>query len=288
MFELLSQLPNSLLASIATVFGLLVGSFLNVVIYRLPKQLKYEWSQQSYEWLNNEEYTEAKPNGIAYPASHCQHCKTPIKAWHNIPVISWLLLKGQCASCSKSISIRYPIVEALTGLLTYLVILKFGWSIQSIGALILTWSLVALTFIDFDEQLLPDNIVLPVLWLGLGLNAYSVYASPKDALLGAIAGYLALWIVFQIFKLLTKKDGMGFGDFKLLSLFGAWLGWQYLPQIILISSALGSVVGLALIITGKLSRDKPMAFGPYIALAGWLAFIWGDAVNNWYLGISGF
>jgi len=182
----------------------------------------------------------------------------------------------------------YPLVEALTGLLTYLVILKFGWSVQCLGALILTWGLVALTFIDFDEQLLPDNIVLPILWLGLALNAFSTYTSPKDALIGAIAGYVVLWLVFQLFKLLTKKEGMGFGDFKLLSLFGAWLGWQFLPQIVLISSALGSLVGLALIVTGKLSRNKPMAFGPYIALAGWAALVWGESINNWYLGISGF
>jgi len=287
MFEQLSALPSGIHTSLGLIFGLLVGSFLNVVIYRYPKILKYQWSAQSYEWLNEETYPEPAPPGIVSPSSHCGVCKTPVRAWHNIPVLSYIVLGGKCASCKAPYSIRYPFVELLTGILCAYVVHTFGWSIQSLCGILLTCVLVALTFIDFDHQLLPDDLVLPVLWFGLAISLIPVFASPNDALIGAIAGYLALWMVFQLFKRLTGKEGMGHGDFKLLALFGAWLGWQYLPQIILVSTILGSLIGIALIISKKASRDKAIPFGPYIALAGWIAMLWGAQINAMYLRITG-
>ena len=267
--------------------GLLVGSFLNVVIYRYPNLLKYQWSAQSHEWLNEEEYPEAAPSGIVSPGSHCSNCKAPVRAWQNIPLLSYALLRGKCASCKTSISLRYPLVELLTGLLSAYVVYQFGWSLQSLFGLGLTWGLVALSFIDFDHQLLPDDIVLPMLWLGLALSLAPVFATPRDAIIGAIVGYLSLWVVFQLFKMLTGKEGMGHGDFKLLALFGAWFGWQYLPQIILISTVVGSIVGITLIVLRRASGDHAIPFGPYIALAGWIAMLWGEQINNTYLRATG-
>jgi len=284
MLSSFSLLATEIWVTIAFILGLLVGSFLNVVIYRLPKRMQFEWTQQSYEWLNKEPYsTVEEPPGIVFPASHCGHCKTPIKAWQNIPVVSFLLLKGRCGHCQQSISWRYPAIELLTAILSAYVMYHFGWSLQALFGLLLTWALVALTFIDFDHQLLPDDIVFPTLWLGLGLSTYTIFTQPSNAIIGAIAGYLSLWCVFQLFKLLTGKEGMGFGDFKLLSLFGAWFGWQVLPQIVLLSTLLGSIVGLTLIITGNTTRDKPMPFGPYLAIAGWVAMLWGEQINQLYL-----
>ncbi|MCL4149804.1 UNVERIFIED_CONTAM: hypothetical protein GTU68_044562, partial [Idotea baltica] len=226
--------------SIATILGLLVGSFLNVVIYRYPNRLKYQWTAQSQHWLEIDAPSTEEPPGIVSPASHCGNCKATVKAWQNIPVISYLILRGKCANCKTPFSIRYPFVELLTGILSGYVVYKFGWSLQSILGLLLTWVLVTLTFIDFDHQLLPDDIVLPTLWLGLGLSLFPVFAIPVDSIIGAICGYLCLWLVFQLFKLATGKEGMGHGDFKLLALLGAWFGWQLLPQIVLISTVIGS------------------------------------------------
>ncbi|RBP49880.1 prepilin peptidase [Arenicella xantha] len=287
MLEQLSALPHSALASIGLLFGLLVGSFLNVVIYRLPNMMKYQWTVQSREWLELPPDDAIEPATLSKPASHCGHCKTPIKPWQNIPLISYLLLRGKCAQCGVSISLRYPLVELLTGLLSAAVVYHFGWSVQAAFGVLLTWILVALSFIDFDHKLLPDDIVLPSLWLGLGLSLWPVFSQTSDAVIGAIAGYLCFWIVFQVFLRLTGKEGMGFGDFKLMAMLGAWLGWQYLPQIILISALLGSIFGVMIMIAKKENGELAIPFGPYIAIAGWIALLWGDQLNNLYLRISG-
>jgi len=284
MFDIIAALPSSWLSSIGGIFGLLVGSFLNVVIFRYPVMMKHQWTEQSRDWLELEPLTDQQPPTLSKPASHCGQCKAPIRAWQNIPLISWLILRGKCASCKTTISIRYPLVELLTGILSAIVVYKFGFSVQSGFGLILTWVLVALSFIDFDHKLLPDDIVLPTLWLGLGLSLLAVFTNPSDAILGAIIGYMVFWVVFQIFLRLTGKEGMGYGDFKLMALLGAWLGWAYLPQIILISTVLGSIVGITLMATKKASRELAIPFGPYIAVAGWLAMIYGDQINQAYLG----
>lgn len=286
----------------AAILGLLVGSFLNVVILRLPRQLQHEWTEQCKLWinsLNDQKETEVNnannngdiprpgPPGIVKKGSHCPKCSAEIKPWHNIPVISYLLLSGKCASCKTKISVRYPLIELLTAGLSVLVIHHFGISLQGGFALLLTWALISLTFIDFDHQLLPDNIVLPFLWLGLLLsvvpNSSSVFASPRDAIIGAAAGYMSLWLIFQLFKLLTGKEGMGYGDFKLLALFGAWLGWKMLPQIVFISTMLGSVIGISLMLFKIIKRENPIPFGPYIAIAGFIALLWGEKINHFYL-----
>ena len=287
MFADFSALPEAYHVAIAGVLGLLVGSFLNVVIYRYPNLLKYQWSKQSWEWLNEDNYSESAPDGLISPASRCGHCGASVRAWQNIPLISYLILRGKCANCRQPIALRYPLVEILTAALSAYVMLRFGWTAQAAFALLLTWSLVALSFIDLDHQLLPDDIVLPIMWLGLGLSLFPLFADPRDAIIGAIAGYLSLWIVFQLFKLATGKDGMGYGDFKLLALLGAWFGWQLLPQIVLISTVLGSVVGISLIVSRRLNRENPIPFGPYIAIAGWIAMIWGDRINQSYLASIG-
>ena len=287
MFGEIAALPAAAHVSLAALLGLLVGSFLNVVIYRYPNQLKYQWTEQSRQWLEIEAGSTEQPPGIISPASHCGHCKASVKAWQNIPVISYLILRGKCASCKTSFSVRYPLVELLTGILSAYVVYKFGWSLQSLLGLLLTWVLVALSFIDFDHQLLPDDIVLPVLWLGLGLSLLPVFAVPVDSIIGAISGYLCLWLVFQLFRIVTGKEGMGHGDFKLLALLGAWFGWQLLPQIVLISTVVGSIVGILLIVTKKANSDNAIPFGPYIALAGWIAMLWGEQINSVYLGSLG-
>ena len=287
MLAELAALPLSMHIGLAFVLGLLFGSFLNVVIFRFPHLLKYQWSAQSHEWLHETEYHAPKPAGINHPASHCYSCKTPLKPWHNVPLLSFLWLRGKCAYCRTPISLRYPLVELLTAILSACVVYRFGWSIEAGLGLILTWVMIALSGIDIDHQLLPDDIVLPVLWLGLGLSLAPVFANSTDAIIGAIAGYLVFWIVFQVFKRLTGKEGMGHGDFKLLALFGAWFGWQYLAQIILISTLVGSVIGISLILLKINSRDKTIPFGPYIALAGWIAMLWGNKINALYLDYAG-
>ena len=287
MFAELAALPAAVHIGLALWLGLMVGSFLNVVIYRFPKKLQHQWTAQSYEWLNQEAYTETEPPGIVSPPSHCGNCKAPVKAWQNIPVISFMLLGGKCASCKIAISWRYPLVELLTGILCAVVMLRFGWSLQSLAGIVLTWALVSLSFIDFDHKLLPDEIVLPTLWVGLAMSLVPVFANPSDAIIGAILGYLAFWIVFQIFLRVTGKEGMGYGDFKLLALLGAWFGWEYLPQIILISTVVGSIVGISLMVIKKADKELAIPFGPYIALAGWIAMIWGSDINRAYLSSLG-
>lgn len=280
----ITALPMAMQFFIIGVFGLLVGSFLNVMILRLPKKVKWEWTDQSNEWLKIAPKDDSQcPPGVTHKASHCPNCKTKIKPWHNIPLLGYLLLKGKCPSCKQRISLRYPLVESITAILTVIVIWKFSFTIAGILAVILTWTLIVQSGIDFDNKLLLDEITLPILWLGLLSSLLPVFATPTDALIGAAFGYLSLWLVFHLFRLTTGKEGMGYGDFKLLALLGAWLGWQYLPQIILISTLLGSIVGITLLLTKQLKEDKMIPFGPYIALAGYIALIWGEQINNKYL-----
>lgn len=290
MQELLSLLQSSpiLLTIIVTLFGLLVGSFLNVVIYRLPVMMQRGWKNECMEYLELENpEKESEPFNLTLPLSRCPGCNTAIKPYQNIPVISYLFLKGKCAQCKKPISLRYPLIEAFTGILSAIVAWHFGYSLAMFFALILTWSLIVLSFIDIDHQLLPDSINFPLLWLGLFLSLFSIYTDTHSSIIGALAGYLSLWSVYHLFKLVTGKEGMGFGDFKLLAIFGAWLGWQYLPLIILLSSLVGTVIGVSMIVFTKKDKNIPIPFGPYLAAAGWLALLWGEKMNSVYLNYVG-
>jgi leader peptidase (prepilin peptidase)/N-methyltransferase len=278
------------------VMGLLFGSFLNVVIYRLPIMLEREWRLQAHEHLtglervNNDQ--QARFN-LLTPRSRCSSCGTLVTAWQNIPVISWLLLRGRCASCKASISVRYPIIELLTGLLSGIVVWQFGTGLTAAVTLILLWGLIVLTMIDIDHQLLPDNITYPLLWLGLGFSllhdpaAGLPFPDTQTALVGAMVGYLSLWSVYWLFKLVTGKEGMGYGDFKLLAVLGAWFGWQMVPLIILLSAVVGTVVGIGMIIMLGRDRQIPMPFGPYLAGAGLIALFWGQSINNAWLNYGG-
>ncbi len=281
MLALLESSPLSF-SILAGVIGLLVGSFLNVVIHRLPKMMEREWQQQCAE-LNGQTIEASPDYNLVAPRSACPHCGHAISALENIPVISYLFLRGKCAGCAASISPRYPIVEAVSGLLSAFAACHFGFGLAGIAAIILVWVLIALTFIDFDTQLLPDSITLPLLWLGLLLNLNGAFTSLPNALIGAVAGYLILWSVYWAFKLTTGKEGMGYGDFKLLATLGAWLGWTMLPLIILLSSLVGAVVGVALIIFAKHGRNIPIPFGPYLAGGGLIALFWGQALTQSYL-----
>lgn len=264
------------------ILGLLVGSFLNVVVYRLPKMMERDWHSQCAE-LRGEEAPVAEALSLAKPRSRCPNCGHAITVLENIPVLSWLLLRGRCSACRAPISARYPFVEALTGLLTAFAAAHFGLGWTAAGAILLVWSLIALTFIDFDTQLLPDSITLPLLWAGLLFNLDGTFVDLQSAVIGAIGGYLALWSVYWAFKLTTGKEGMGYGDFKLLAALGAWLGWQMLPLTILLSSLVGAVVGIALIVLAKQGRNVPIPFGPYLAAAGLLALFWGKDLTQSYL-----
>ena len=280
----------ALLLGTAVALGLIIGSFLNVVILRLPRMLEREWRRDCAE------ITGASADGegaagpeltLAKPASHCPACGHRIRPLENVPILSYLLLRGRCSSCGVRISPRYPLVEGLTAALTLIVVLHFGLTWQALAALPFTWGLIALALIDYDTQLLPDGITLPLLWLGLILSLVGLFTDSQSAIIGATAGYLSLWTVFQLFRLATGKDGMGFGDFKLFALFGAWLGWQYLPQIILLSALTGALLGTLLIASGRHERGRPMPFGPFLAAAGWISLIWGPQINDAYLRISG-
>ncbi len=269
------------------VFGLLVGSFLNVVILRLPRRLEFEWRQQHPDTGEQGELALEPPPDLVFSRSQCPSCGHRITAGENIPLLSYLLLKGRCSACSEPISVQYPVVEGFTAVASALIAWRFGPSLAGAAALVLTWALIALSVIDLREQLLPDLITLPVLWLGLLLNAAGVFTDPASAIIGAGAGYLTLWSVYQVFKLTTGKEGMGYGDFKLLALFGAWLGWQYLPLVILLSSLVGALVGIGLIVFGGRDRNIPIPFGPYLAAAGWIALLWGERIIDAYLDVSG-
>jgi leader peptidase (prepilin peptidase)/N-methyltransferase len=274
------------------ILGLIVGSFLNVVIYRLPIMLLREWRQDCREFLTEKfpdelVASQASANvqekyNLIVPRSKCPHCGHHISALENIPVISYLFLKGRCKECKTHISLRYPIIETLSALLAVTVAWRFGVSFEFFFAVLLSWGLISLTMIDFDHQYLPDQITLPFLWLGLIVNLTGMYTDLSSAVIGASVGYMSLWLVFHIFKLITGKEGMGFGDFKLLAVFGAWLGWQMLPAIILISSLIGSVVGILLIVFKQHDKGKPIPFGPYLAGAGWIAMLWGHQINTLY------
>ena len=267
----------------AGLLGLLVGSFLNVVIHRLPIMMERDWAGQCAE-LKGEAAPVFEPLSLVRPRSRCPHCGHQISALENIPVISWLLLRGRCKACAAPISPRYPLIEAVSGLLFALSAWHFGFTAAGLGALVLIAALLALTAIDFDTQLLPDDITLPLLWIGLALNAFNVYTDLKSAVFGAMAGYLSLWGVYWLFKIFTGNEGMGYGDFKLLAALGAWLGWQMLPLTILLSSFVGAVVGIAMMVFARHGRNVPIPFGPYLAAAGIIALVWGKPLTRAYLG----
>ena len=281
-----TELQSSITAIViaAGILGLLVGSFLNVVIHRLPKMMEQDWREQCAEFSGTEP-PPAEKLSLARPRSRCPACGHGIAAWENIPVISYLVLKGHCSACKAPISWRYPMVEIISGLLSAFAAWHFGPTWQLLGALLLLWSLLALTGIDLDTQLLPDDITLPLLWLGLCFNLSGTFTELASSVIGAMAGYLTLWSVYWLFKLTTGKEGMGYGDFKLLAALGAWLGWQMLPAIVLLSSVVGAVVGIGLILFARHGRETPIPFGPYLAAAGVLALFWGPQINRTYLGL---
>jgi leader peptidase (prepilin peptidase)/N-methyltransferase len=272
------------LAAVAGLLGLCVGSFLNVVIHRLPKMMEQEWLAQCAD-LRGETPSPAEVLSLARPRSRCPSCGHQITVLENIPIVSYLILRGKCSKCAAPISARYPVVEAATGLLSAYAAWHFGPTPQALGALIVLWALIALTAIDLDTQLLPDSITLPLLWIGLALNLAGTYVDISSAVIGAMVGYLTLWSVFWLFKLATGKEGMGYGDFKLLAALGAWLGWQMLPVIILLSSIVGAVVGISLIVFSRHGRNTPIPFGPYLAAAGIIALFWGPQLTRSYLGL---
>lgn len=281
LFELLQSLPFFFVVLCGTA-GLLVGSFLNVVIHRLPKMLEREWLAQCAE-LNGNEPANVPPYNLLMPHSACPHCGHKISALENIPVISYLLLRGKCKDCSAHISARYPIVETVSGLLSAYVAWHFAFGLAALAALLFIWMLLALICIDLDTQLLPDDITLPLLWLGLLFNLSATFIDINSAVIGAITGYLALWSIYWLFKLATGKEGMGYGDFKLLAAIGAWVGWQMLPLVIMLSSVVGAVVGITLIIAARLGRNVPIPFGPYLAGGGLIALFWGQSLTHGYL-----
>jgi leader peptidase (prepilin peptidase)/N-methyltransferase len=276
--------PGGVFVAGMALFGLMIGSFLNVVIHRLPRMMERDWAAQCAE-LRGETPAPTEPFSLVRPRSRCPHCGRPVGALENIPVLSFLFLRGRCRGCGKPISWRYPLVEALAGLLFGFIAWQLGPGLASWAAMGFVAAMIALTFIDFDTQLLPDDITLPMLWAGLLLNVAGTYTDLTSAVIGATAGYLSLWTVYWLFKLLTGKEGMGYGDFKLLAAIGAWLGWQVLPLTILLSSLVGAVVGIALIVMAKHGRNVPIPFGPYLATAGVIALFWGKPLTQAYIGI---
>ncbi|MDM1697278.1 prepilin peptidase [Thiopseudomonas alkaliphila] len=292
--EFFSQNPL-LFVALATLLGLLVGSFLNVLVYRLPKMLYTDWQQQAREILIDSgelaadsvrPVTPARFN-LLVPRSACPHCQHVIKPWENIPLLSWLALKGKCSGCQQAISKRYPLVELASGILSAVVAWKFGFGLPAMAMLLLSWGLLAMSLIDADHQLLPDILVLPLLWLGLLLNTQGMFVSLSDAVLGAAIGYLSLWSIYWLFKLIMGKEGMGYGDFKLLAMLGAWGGWQVLPLTILLSSLVGAVLGIIILRLQKEGMEKPIPYGPYLAVAGWIALLWGNQITQAYLEFAG-
>ena len=280
--------------AVAFAFALMIGSFLNVVIYRLPIMMQRDWRDQC-EALK-EELPDNLPEGtfnLVVPRSRCPECGNPIKAWQNIPVISYLFLGARCANCRKAISVRYPIVEFVTAVLAAWCAWRFGFGWEAVMAIVLTFALVTISLIDIDHQLIPDSIVLPIMWLGLVMSLFApmagaetLFVSPREAIIGALAGYLSLWSVYQLFKMVTGKEGMGYGDFKLLAALGAWLGpWPALPMIILLSAVVGAITGIAMIVLRGRDRQLPIPFGPYLAAAGWITMLYGERIWNSYLGM---
>ena len=287
--ELFTAYPVALYIT-TLILGLLVGSFLNVVIYRLPIMLERQWKQECSEYLKVEgsQPEESKTFNLITPRSACPHCGHQITALENIPVLSFLLQKGKCRSCGGKISVQYPLIELLTGVMSVGVVIYFGYSLQALAALFFTWSLIALAIIDLKTTLLPDNITLPLIWAGLILNLqFGLFTDATSSLYGAVVGYLSLWTLYHVFRVLTGKEGMGYGDFKLFAAFGAWFGWQYLPLIIILSSFAGAVIGIGLILFRGRDRNIPIPFGPYLAIAGWIALIWGQEITQAYLSSAG-
>lgn len=284
--QFIEILQNNAIVFYLTVafLGLCIGSFLNVVIYRLPKIMQQEWQQECHFYLHPDQPLPAQEKfTLSYPASTCPKCQHQIHWYENIPLISWLiLLRGKCSCCKNPISIRYPLVELGTMLCSLLVAYSFGTTLETVFGLIFTWILIALTGIDFDTQLLPDRLTYPLMGLGLAINSYGVFISPTQAIWGCLIGFLSLWSVYILFKLVTGKEGMGYGDFKLLAALGAWMGVMQLPLIILLSSLVGAIIGIILLKVTK--ENKPFAFGPYLAIAGWIAFLWGEQIMKAYLG----
>lgn len=288
---LLDYLASHVLAFVllSGLLGLIVGSFLNVVIHRLPRMMEQDWRRQAREILEPHVELEPEPTyNLVLPHSHCPHCQAEIKPWQNIPVVSYLLLRGRCANCKARISPRYPLVELFTAALSMVVAWQFGFGWAAGGMLMLTWGLIALSLIDADTQLLPDALVLPLLWLGLIANSFALYTDLGSALWGAVLGYLSLWSVYWAFKLVTGKEGMGYGDFKLLAMLGAWGGWAILPLTILLSSLVGAILGIIILKARSQSNATPLPFGPYLAIAGWIALIWGETITGTYLQFAGF
>ena len=288
-FFILMAESSAFFVTIVTLLSLLVGSFLNVVIYRLPVMMEKEWDCECREFLADEleakskNQSKDKPFNLIKPDSHCPKCHAPVKAWQNIPVFSYLLLKGKCGNCQTPISLRYPLIEALTALASAVVAVKFGYSLQALVMIPLTWVFITLIFIDIDKMLLPDQLTQPLLWFVLLASIWGVFLDPKYTIIGAAAGYLSLWSVYWLFKLVTGKEGMGYGDFKLMAIVGAVVGAVQLPMVVLLSSAVGAVIGISMMLFGDKTRDTQIPFGPYIAIAGWLAMLWGEQMLNWYL-----
>ena len=291
MLELFVESPM-LFVAVVFAFCLVIGSFLNVVIHRLPIMMERDWREQAAELAKTPPETELPEDrfDLVVPRSRCPSCGTLIKAWQNIPVVSYLLLGGKCSKCRESISARYPLVELMTAGLAALCAWRFGVGLEAVMAIIMTLALVPVAMIDADTQLIPDSIVLPLLWIGLAMSLFApvagaetLFVAPKDAIVGAMAGYLSLWSIYWLFKLVTGKEGMGYGDFKLLAALGAWLGWQQLPLIILMSAVVGAIVGIALMAFRKHERSVPIPFGPYLAAAGWITMLWGDTIKTAYL-----
>jgi leader peptidase (prepilin peptidase)/N-methyltransferase len=287
LVDFLASSPLAFVLS-ALILGLLVGSFLNVLIYRLPIMMERDWQAQSREMLKLPAEPEGPTFNLILPHSRCPHCAHQIRPWENVPVVSYLLLGGKCSSCKAPISKRYPLVELACGLLSGYVAWHFGFGWAAGAMLVLTWGLLAMSLIDADHQLLPDSLVLPLLWMGLIVNSFGLFTTLGDALWGAVAGYLALWSVFWLFKLVTGKEGMGYGDFKLLAMLGAWGGWQILPLTILFSSLVGAVLGLIMLRLRNVETSTPIPFGPYLAIAGWIALLWGGQITDSYLQFAGF
>ena len=280
--HLLSAQPL-LFGAVAALFGLVFGSFLNVVVHRLPVMLERQWRRQCAELAGTAAAVTEEPYSLVRPRSRCPHCGHAIRAIENIPLLSYLWLRGKCSSCGQPIRWRYPAVEALTGLLSFIVAWRLGFGPAALAALLLTWTLVAMAFVDLETQYLPDNLTLPLLWLGLLVNLSGIFVPVSQAIIGAVAGYLSLWLVFHGFRLVTGKEGMGYGDFKLFAAFGAWLGWQQLPFIILAASLIGAVTGLLMILGRGRDRRLPIPFGPFLCAAGWVSMMWGPQITQAYL-----
>ncbi len=292
----LEHSPNLLLA-VTFIFSLLIGSFLNVVIYRLPKSMEYDWTNESishltdtYEELKKplEKYSKIeKPPSIIWARSHCQNCNHQIKAWENIPVFGFLFLRGKCSKCKTKISHRYWLIELLTAILSTVVVYYFGWSLASLAGIFLTWLLIAIAMIDYDTLFIPDQFSLSLMWIGLFISLWAVFIEPTAAIKGALLGYLLLWSIFHLFKIVTGKDGMGYGDFKLLAAGGAWFGMQSVMVIVIMSSFAGAILGSFFILINKNKKSKPIPFGPYLAIGMWLTMLFGQNIIDWYLAFSG-